>query len=155
MLSLYSRVGLTTTRQSLFRPCLIRGIKTIPQPPGFIVGTVNDAYVPPAPKKIEGSLHWTSERAVAIGLVPLVMAPFLTGASTIVDSTMCGFLLYHSFTGFQSCIIDYIPERVYGSIHKFCIYLLTLGTGVAGYGVYQIENKEGGLSTILSKLWKA
>ena len=66
MLSLYSRVGLTSIRQSLLKPCLVRGIKTIPQPPGFIVGTVNDAYVPPGPKKFEGSLHWTSERAVAI-----------------------------------------------------------------------------------------
>lgn len=155
MLSLYSRVGLTSIRQSLLKPCLVRGIKTIPQPPGFIVGTVNDAYVPPGPKKFEGSLHWTSERAVAIGLVPLVLAPFLTGATTLLDSTMSGFILYHCYTGFQSCIIDYIPKRVYGSLFNFSMYLLTFGTGIAGYGIYQIETKEGGISTILSKLWKA
>lgn len=155
MLSLYSHVGLTTARQSLLRPGLIRGIKTIPQPPGYIVGSVNDAYVPPKATKMEGSLHWTSERLVAIGLVPLVLSPFLTGASTVVDSTMSAFILYHCYTGFQSCIIDYIPKRVYGSLYNVTMYLLTFGTGVAGYGLYQIESKEGGVSTIVSKLWKA
>lgn len=146
-----SRVGLNRT----LRPSLIRGIKTIPQPPGYIVGTVNDAYVPPPPHKLEGSLHWTSERIVAIGLVPLTVAPFLSGTLTLVDSTLGAFLLYHCFTGFQSCITDYIPKRVYGAYHNYAMYLLTLGTGVAGYGLYEIETKEDGLSGIISKLWKA
>ncbi|EER31989.1 hypothetical protein CTRG_04772 [Candida tropicalis MYA-3404] len=162
-----SRIGLSAlTKRSLtpttFRPLLslsstqaVRSFKTIPQPPGYIVGTVNDAYVPPAPHKIEGSLHWTSERIVSIGLLPLVLSPFITGASTIIDSSMSALLLFHCFAGFQSCIIDYIPKRVYGSLHNLAIYLLTLGTGVAGYGVYQIEKKEGGISNIISKIWAA
>lgn len=166
MISTYSRIGLTTlTKSSLtttVRPLLLanftRGIKTIPQPPGYIVGTVNDAYVPPPPHKLEGSLHWTSERIVAIGMLPLVLAPFITGgggASTLIDSTMSALLLFHCHTGFQSCIIDYIPKRVYGSYHNYAMYLLTFGTGIAGYGIYQIETKEGGVSNIISKLWKA
>ena len=90
MISTYSRIGLTTLTKSsssltttTVRPLLLanftRGIKTIPQPPAYIVGTVNDAYVPPPPHKLEGSLHWTSERIVAIGMLPLVLAPFITG----------------------------------------------------------------------------
>lgn len=153
-----SRLGLGLTKQALtnsYKPTLIRGIKTIPQPPGFIVGTVNDAYVPPKPNKTHGSYHWTSERAVAIGLVPFCAIPAFTGATTAVDSIMAGLLLYHSYAGFQSCIIDYIPKRVYGSYHNYAMYLLTFGTGVAAYGIYEIENKEGGITTILSKLWKA
>lgn len=174
MISTYSRIGLTTLTKSsssssslttTVRPLLAnftRGIKTIPQPPGYIVGTVNDAYVPPPPHKLEGSLHWTSERIVAIGMLPLVLAPFITGggsvgggASTLIDSTMSALLLFHCHTGFQSCIIDYIPKRVYGSYHNYAMYLLTFGTGIAGYGIYQIETKEGGVSNIISKLWKA
>lgn len=173
MISTYSRIGLTTLTKSssssslttTVRPLLLanftRGIKTIPQPPGYIVGTVNDAYVPPPPHKLEGSLHWTSERIVAIGMLPLVLAPFITGggvgggASTLIDSTMSALLLFHCHTGFQSCIIDYIPKRVYGSYHNYAMYLLTFGTGIAGYGIYQIETKEGGVSNIISKLWKA
>lgn len=155
MLGLTSRVGVNAARPMMFRPLLVRGIKTIPQPPGNIVGTVNDAYVPPPPKKSEGSYHWTSERIVSFALVPLAAAPFFTGASTLVDSTLATFLLYHVYAGFQSCIIDYIPKRVYGPIHNYAMYLLAFGTGVAGYGVYQIENKEGGFGQIIAKLWKA
>ncbi|CUM63086.1 uncharacterized protein PRCAT00000651001 [Priceomyces carsonii] len=155
MLSLYTRVGLSATRPVLFRPALIRGIKTIPQPPGNIVGTVNDAYVTPPPHKLEGSLHWTAERLVAVGLVPLTLAPFLTGTSTMVDSTLSALLLAHCYIGFQACIYDYIPARVYGPYHSYAMWLLTFGTGVAGYGLYQIEKKEDGLSGIISKVWKA
>lgn len=133
-----------------------RGFKTIPQPPGDIVGTVNDAYVPPKANKSHGSLHWTSERAVAIGLLPLVAASFTLTTSVILDTSLSAFLLYHCYTGFQSCIIDYIPKRVYGTYHNFAMYLLTFGTGVAGYGIYELEQKEeGGLAGIISRLWKA
>ncbi|KAK6463150.1 succinate dehydrogenase membrane anchor subunit [Scheffersomyces coipomensis] len=158
MLSLTSRVGLARTslpiRSSI--PLLIRGIKTIPQPPGYIVGTVNDAYVPPKAHKLEGSYHWTSERLVALGLAPLTLAPLLGGTSTLLDSTLSVLVLYHSYTGFQSCIIDYIPKRVYGSLHNYAMYLLTFGTGVAGYGLYKIEtSEEGGVSGIVKKIYTA
>lgn len=140
----------------LFRPMLVRGIKTIPQPPGGIVGTVNDAYVPPQASKSHGSYHWTAERAVAIGLIPLVGSSLAGTATGIIDTTMSAFLLYHCYGGFQSCIIDYIPKRVYGSFHTFCMYMLTFGTGVAAYGIYSIEQKEeGGVSGMVAKIFKA
>lgn len=153
-----TRIGMTASRMpvsSLIKPALVRGLKTIPQPPGFVVGTVNEAYVHPKPNKVHGSLHWTLERAVSIGLVPLAAAPLFTGVSTVVDSTLSALLLYHCYGGFQSCIIDYIPVRVYGSFHNFAMYLLTFGTGVAGYGVYQLEKKEGGLTGLVSRVWHA
>lgn len=140
----------------LFRPALVRGIKTIPQPPGNIVGTVNDAYVPPKASKSHGSYHWTSERIVSIGLLPLVGSSLAGSATGIIDTTMSAFLLYHCYCGFQSCITDYIPKRVYGPYHDYVMYLLTFGTGVAGYGIYNIEQKEeGGVAGVVSKLFKA
>lgn len=139
----------------LMRAALVRGIKTIPQPPGYVVGDVNQPYQAPPPKKMEGSLHWTLERIVCVGILPLTVAPFLSGVSTLVDSTMSALLLYHCYSGFQSCIIDYIPMRVYGAYHKAAMYLLALGTGVAGYGIYKIEKKEGGLFPVIAKVWKA
>lgn len=152
MLSL-TRVGIA---KSALKPSLTRTIKTIPQPPGFVVGTVNEAYEAPKPSKTHGSLHWTSERVVAAGLVPLVGTTLVAGPSTAIDATLSSFLVYHCFVGFQSCIIDYIPSRVYGSYHNYAMYLLTFGTGVAAYGVYEIENREeGGISGIISRLWKA
>lgn len=156
-----SRLGLRqqsllkASTSNLIKPSLIRGIKTIPQPPGYVVGTVNDAYVPPKPHKLEGSYHWTAERLVSVALVPLTLAPLFTGASTLLDSTLSSLLLYHCYAGFQSCIIDYIPKRVYGSFYNYAMYLLTFGTGIAGYGIYQMEKKDGGLIDVCASLWKA
>ncbi|CAN3355577.1 succinate dehydrogenase [ubiquinone] cytochrome b small subunit, mitochondrial [Diutina catenulata] len=151
------RVGLAKAalKPASLRPVLSRGIKTIPQPPGGVVGGPNDAYVPPPADKMHGSLHWTAERAVAIGLIPLTIYPFFNPACSIVDSSLCSLMLYHCYTGFQSCIIDYIPKRVYGGLHNAAMYLLLFGTGVAGYGIYEIEKKEGGVAGIIAKLWKA
>lgn len=159
MLSINTRLGLGIARQSAapFRPILHSRsfFKTIPQPPGNIIGTVNDAYVPPAGNKLHGSLHWTFERVVVVGMTPLVLAPFITGTSPL-DSAMAGLLLYHCYAGFQSCIIDYIPKRVYGSLHSVAMAFLTFGAFVCGYGVYKIENEEeDGVFGILKKLWKA
>ncbi|EGV66703.1 hypothetical protein CANTEDRAFT_112442 [Yamadazyma tenuis ATCC 10573] len=155
-----SRLGLGMSKTALkssavYRPTLVRGIKTIPQPPGYIVGTVNDAYVPPKPNKTHGSLHWAREKVVTVAMIPFIGYPFLAGTTTFVDASMSGLLLYHCYVGFQSCIIDYIPKRVYGAYHNYAMYLLTFGSGVAAYGIYELEKKEGGVTTIISKLWKA
>ncbi|OUM53821.1 hypothetical protein BVG19_g3142 [[Candida] boidinii] len=130
-------------------------IKTIPQPPGNIIGTVNDAYVPPKPSHLHGSLHWVSERIVTLALVPLTVAPLVTGTA-FFDSALAGVLLYHCYAGFQSCIIDYIPVRVYGSLHSAAMALLTFGSLVSAYGIYQIENtEEEGLVGLIKKVWTA
>lgn len=156
MLSL-SRVGLVHKQMiRLALPAAVRGIKTVPQPPGYIVGTVNDAYIPPKASKAHGSRHWTSERVVAAGLLPLVAASFTSGASVAIDTTLSTFMLYHCYTGFQACITDYIPSRVYAHYHDWAMYLLTFGTGVAGYGIYTIEQKEeGGVAGIVAKVFRA
>jgi len=129
-------------------------LKQIPQPPGYIVGTVNDAVPAPHASKTHGSLHWTAERVIAVGLVPLATVPFITGSfSPILDATLATFVLGHSWIGFQSCIIDYIPKRVYGKQHDYAMYLLTFGTFVAGYGIYLIESKDVGLTGLIGKIW--
>lgn len=148
-------VGLRAAQVGGVRTFNIPFLPQIPQPPGNIVGTVNEAYVSPPPHKSHGSRHWTAERAVAIGLIPLTTVPFVTGVSTGFDAVMSSLLLYHCYTGFQSCIIDYIPLRIYGKYHNYAMYLLLFGTGVAGYGIYEIEKKEGGVTTILKKVFAA
>lgn len=156
---LISRLGLNRLIQSssLARAGLLaRSLKTIPQPPGGVVGTVNDAYVPPKPEKTHGSYHWTSEKIVTIGMLPLIASSFAGTTSTVLDTALSAFLLYHVHSGFQSCIIDYIPKRVYGSLHDYAMYLLTFGSGVAAYGIYHIEQKEeGGLAGVVAKIYKA
>lgn len=130
--------------------------KTIPQPPGYIVGTVNDAYKPPSPEYYEGSYHWTYERAITITMLPLVMTPFVAGVEfPLVDSVFSTLLLFHCHAGIKSCIIDYIPKRVYGFWYGAACKLLTLGTFVAMYGIYILETTSNGLFDLVSSLWSA
>ncbi|KAK9456153.1 CybS-domain-containing protein [Dipodascopsis uninucleata] len=129
----------------------------IKQPAGGIIGTVNDAYKVPPPDKTHGSYHWTFEKIITIGLVPLTVAPLVGGTalSPVMDSALIGLTLVHSYFGFQSCIIDYIPKREFGKVHDFCMWLLFIGTGVTGYGFYKLETEDIGLTGTLQKVWEA
>lgn len=128
----------------------------VPQPPGNIVGTVNDAVPTPAPDAVHGSYHWTFERMVAVGLVPLTVLPVATGTlSPALDALFGGLLIAHCITGFQSCITDYIPTRKFPRGHKVCNWLLYIGSAGALYGVYKIETEEEGITGAVKKIWNA
>lgn len=130
--------------------------KLKPQPPGYVVGTVNDAYVPPESNYYEGGHHWSYEKVVTGSLIPLTVAPFIFGADIpIVDTAFCVTCLFHSHMGLKSCIIDYIPKRVYGIWHTYASRLLTLGTSVSLYGIYLLETEANGLFNIISGVWNA
>lgn len=130
--------------------------KKIEQPPGHIVGTVNDAYKIPLVSFYEGSYHWLYERLLSMGLVPMVAFPFVFGPHyPMVDTAFCLMVLFHSHCGLKSCIIDYIPERVYGVWHKMAGALLSLGSFVSMYGIYVLETSGNGLFDLLTKIWAA
>ncbi|KAH3665580.1 hypothetical protein OGAPHI_003767 [Ogataea philodendri] len=134
----------------------VQDFKLKEQPPGYIVGTVNDAYVPPAPNEYHGSYHWTYEKIVTLGMAPLVMAPFVAGVQhPLADAVMGTLMLWHCKAGFESCIIDYIPLRVYGIWHKTAMALLGAGTWLSLYGLYVIETEQNGLCNIIQSLWLA
>jgi len=124
------------------------------QPPGYVVGTVNEATPQAEIDYFHGSYHWSYERLVAVSLVPLAVTPFVASVDyPVLDSILAATLLIHSHIGFTSCIIDYIPKRVYGIWHKFARYLLTFGTTVALYGIYEMETTDVGLSNLIKKIW--
>ncbi|CDR37975.1 CYFA0S01e19790g1_1 [Cyberlindnera fabianii] len=128
--------------------------KLIEQPVGNIVGGPNDPTPQPEVDYFHGSYHWTYERLIAISLVPLSITPFVTNVDMpILDSLLSSFILIHSHIGFQSCIIDYIPKRVYGFWHKAAMALLTFGTAVGFYGIYTIETMDEGVTNLIKKLW--
>ncbi|CAK9441505.1 uncharacterized protein LODBEIA_P53730 [Lodderomyces beijingensis] len=130
--------------------------KLIEQPPGFIVDTVNEAYKPPRPNAYEGAYHWTYDRLIAITMVPLVMTPFVAGVEfPVVDAVFSTLTLLHCHAGFKSCIIDYIPKRVYGVWYRMATRLLTFGTAVAMYGIYVLETSSNGLFDLVKSIWAA
>ncbi|SSD59447.1 related to Succinate dehydrogenase [ubiquinone] cytochrome b small subunit, mitochondrial [Saccharomycodes ludwigii] len=134
--------------------------KLISQPPGGVIGDVNEAYKPPKPDYFEGSYHWDYERLTAISLLPLTLFPFYCAFSSttamypLLDTTLSTFLLIHVNFGLKSCIIDYIPKRKFGVWHTAAIRLLQLGSILALYGIYDLETNNNGIIDLLSQLWK-
>lgn len=139
-------------RSLLFKPDFSK-LRLREQPPGHIVGTVNDAYEIPLVSPYESNYHWTYERMLAMGLVPMAAFPFFMGVEfPYVDTAFCLSILFHAHCGIKSCIIDYIPERVYGFWHKAACNLLTFGSFVSMYGIYVLETAENGLFDFISRL---
>lgn len=155
----------STIRPSLVKPSSLAATNIvlrrqafgfIPQPPGGIYGTVNDPVPVPPAHKTHGSLHWVGERVLVIGFVPLIVASLAgTSLTPVMDGALSSMLLLHAHLGFQSCIIDYIPKRVYGPFHNLAMYALFAGTATAFFGIYQLETHDIGLTKAVGKVWNA
>lgn len=153
----------TLLRPTVFRPvigasslALRRSFKTIPQPPGGIIGGVNDPVETPKIDRIHGSYHWAFEKVVVLGMVPLMIAPFAgVSLSPVLDASCSALILFHSHLGLESCITDYIPKRVYGSFHNVAIGALFAGTALSLYGIYEMETNDVGLTAAVGKIWNA
>ncbi len=58
--------------------------------------TENDAAVVPPPSPSHGSYHWTFERLIAAGQIPLTVAPFASGSlNPTLEAVLCATLLIH------------------------------------------------------------
>ncbi|PON30752.1 succinate dehydrogenase (ubiquinone) membrane anchor subunit [Trichoderma gamsii] len=128
----------------------------LPPGPQRIEGTVNDPAPIPKPSAVDGSYHWTFERLLAAGLVPLSIAPFAAGSlNPTTDAILCSAVLLHSHIGFQSVLIDYIPNRTYPGLRKFFWWGLNLATVTVGVGLYEFETNDVGVTEAIKRIWKA
>lgn len=74
----------------------------LPPLPQKIEGGVNTPVPVPNPDYTHGSYHWSFERLLAAGLVPLTVAPFAAGSlNPVTDSILCALLVLHSHIGFE------------------------------------------------------
>lgn len=81
--------------------------------------------------KAHGAYHWAFERAISVALIPLTIAPFAAGSlNPVTDAVFAAALIIHSHIGFESCVIDYIPTRKYGSFAKIMGWVLKIATGL-------------------------
>ncbi|CCK67964.1 protein SHH4 KNAG_0A02750 [Huiozyma naganishii CBS 8797] len=131
-------------------------LPTLPQKPGGVAGDVNDSSTVPAEDPLHGSRHWTLDTAVSLSLVPLVGIPlvFVGPVSTVADTMLSAMLLAHCYSGFQSCIIDYVSKRVYGRIHSYAMWLLRIGSLVSLFGIYILETESDGLVGLMRRMWR-
>ncbi|KAI1324634.1 mitochondrial succinate dehydrogenase cytochrome b560 subunit D [Xylariaceae sp. FL0255] len=128
----------------------------LPPGPQVIKGSVNDAAPVPDASPTHGSYHWTFERTVAAGLVPLSIAPFAGGSlNPAMDAVLCSLLLVHSHVGMQSIIIDYIPKRRYPGAFRAAMWLLNGATVLVGIGLYEFETNDVGITETIKRVWTA
>ena len=74
----------------------------LPPGPQVIEGGVNDPAPVPKPSPTHGSYHWTAERLISLGLVPLTVAPFVAGSlNPTMDALLAATIIIHSHIGFQ------------------------------------------------------
>ncbi|GFG07601.1 succinate dehydrogenase subunit CybS, putative [Aspergillus udagawae] len=128
----------------------------LPPLPQVIQGTMNDPAPIPKPHPSEGSYHWTFERLVSVGLIPLTIAPFAAGSlNPVMDSVLCSLLVLHSHIGFQASIIDYFPGRRVPKTKTFMTWLLRAFTVTTAVGLYEFETNDVGITEAIKRVWKA
>ncbi|KAL5119702.1 membrane anchor subunit of succinate dehydrogenase, Sdh4 [Pleosporales sp. CAS-2024a] len=128
----------------------------LPPLPQKIVGTANDPVPVPAPDYTHGSYHWSFERLVSAGLVPLTLAPFAAGSlNPVTDSVLCALLVVHSHIGFEACITDYFPKKRIPKIRAAANWALRIATLTLGVALYSFETNDVGITEAVKRLWQA
>ncbi|KAH8434201.1 membrane anchor subunit of succinate dehydrogenase, Sdh4 [Aspergillus melleus] len=128
----------------------------LPPLPQVIHGSTNDPAPIPEPHPSHGSYHWSFERLVAAGLVPLTLAPFIGGTfNPVMDAVLCSFIVVHSHVGFQASIIDYFPARRVPKTASFMNWLLRGFTLTTAVGLYEFETNDVGITEAIKRVWKA
>lgn len=110
----------------------------------------------PAANPSHGSYHWTFERLISVGLIPLTIAPFAAGSlNPIMDAILCGTILIHSHIGFESCIVDYIPSKRLPKTRLLFWWGLRAATVLVGVGLYEFETNDVGVTEAIKRIWIA
>lgn len=117
---------------------------------------MNDPAPIPPTSPSHGSYHWTFDRIVAAGLIPMVLTPFAAGSiNPTLDAALCGLMLIHTHQGFQNIVVDYIPTTRYPGLRKFFVWALNAATLVVGVGLYEFETNDVGITEAVKRIWKA
>ncbi len=99
---------------------------------------------------------YSSSRIIAASLIPLTVAPFAAGSlHPVTDAILCGTLLIHSHIGFQSMIIDYIPDKRYPKTKALFWWGLRGATLLVAVGLYEFETNDVGLTEAIKRIWTA
>ncbi|KAI4232491.1 MAG: hypothetical protein L6R40_007388 [Gallowayella cf. fulva] len=128
----------------------------LPPGPQVIEGGVNDPAPVPEPSPTHGSYHWVFERAMSAALIPLTIAPFAAGTlNPITDALLCAGIIIHSHIGFQSIIIDYVPDQRLPKTRALFWWGLRAATLVVAIGFFEFETNDVGLTEAIKRIWTA
>ncbi|KAH9996387.1 mitochondrial inner membrane protein [Russula compacta] len=120
-------------------------------------GTVNDPTTFPPAKRSAGSYHWSFERLLSAGLVPLTAAAFVTSGSQtpLLDGLLGVSLIVHSHIGFDTILVDYVHKRKFPALGPLLTWTLRLTSLAVGVGVYQFNTNDIGLTELIHHVWIA
>ncbi|KAL8694591.1 MAG: hypothetical protein Q9218_000773 [Villophora microphyllina] len=93
---------------------------------------------------------------MSAALIPLTIVPFAAGSlNPIMDAILCAGLIIHSHIGFQSVIIDYVPDKRLPKIRAMLWWGLRLATLTVAIGFFEFETNDVGLTEGIKKIWFA
>jgi len=120
-------------------------------------GTANDPTTFPVPQRSVGSHHWTFERLLSAGLVPLTAAAFVTSGSPspLLDGLIGISLVVHSHIGFDTILVDYLHKRKFPRLGPLITWTLRVTSVAVGVGVYQFNTNDIGLTELIRRVWTA
>ncbi|KAI4224618.1 MAG: hypothetical protein L6R36_004537 [Xanthoria steineri] len=131
-------------------------VAILPPGPQVIEGGVNDPAPVPPPSPTHGSYHWVFERAMSAALIPLTIAPFAASSlNPVMDALLCAGIIIHSHIGFQSSIIDYVPDKRLPKTRAFFWWALRAATVVVAIGFFEFETNDVGVTEAIKKIWTA
>lgn len=103
---------------------------------------------------MHGSYHWYFERFIATNTMVLLTAMIvLPETYTWVDLGLTAILPIHAHLGLSCIITDYLPKRKFPYIYRASMSLLTLGSLLTAYGLYQFNTNDIGISAFIRKIW--
>ncbi|KAL8962926.1 MAG: hypothetical protein Q9193_000741 [Seirophora villosa] len=156
----------TSFKRSLQRPALNTPViasfhtssqrRILPPGPQVMEGGVNDPAPVPEPSPTHGSYHWVFERAMSAALIPLTIAPFAAGTlNPVMDAILCAGIIIHSHIGFQSVIIDYVPDKRLPKTRALFWWGLRAATLLVAVGFFEFETNDVGLTEAIKRVWTA
>ncbi|KAL8731931.1 MAG: hypothetical protein Q9166_003063 [cf. Caloplaca sp. 2 TL-2023] len=93
---------------------------------------------------------------MSAALIPLTIAPFVTGTlNPITDALLCAGIIIHSHIGFQSIIIDYVPDKRLPKTRALFWWGLRAATLVVAIGFFEFETNDVGLTEGIKRIWTA
>ncbi|KAK5109398.1 hypothetical protein LTR62_007064 [Meristemomyces frigidus] len=141
-------------QQATFQTSAKRSL--LPPLPQRLQGTVNDAQILNTPDSMHGNYHWTFERGLSAALLPISIAPFAAGSlNPLLDGAFIAMIIVHTYIGFGSIIADYLPARRVPITRKLFDWGNALAVFVVGWGWYEFETNDVGLTEGLKRIWKS
>lgn len=86
----------------------------------------------------------------------MTVAPFAAGSlNPATDAILCGAILIHSHIGFESMVIDYIPNKKYPKLRVLFWWGLRTATLLVAVGLYEFETNDVGVTEAIKRIWTA